>query len=137
VADSVSDQKPGRKILFEGFSAEKLLSLPDEELDAWAFTGEPLAFRVGSASILGELRRQNNRLVIELAQIDEGGEGVLVALAALAKRYSANRGLRGVEWIVHAIDCAKPNLKLRRVLQRRGFVVEQIGGVGRGVSPCR
>ena len=130
MTDSVSNQEPSRKVLFEGFSAEELLSLPDHELDMWAFTGEPLAFRIGSASILGEFRRQDDRLVIELAQIDEGGEGVLVALAALARRYSASRGLHAVEWIVHAIDCAKPNLKLRRVLQRRGFVIDKVEGVG-------
>jgi len=35
-----------------------------------------------------------------------------------------------IEGIVHAVSCAKPNLKLRRVLERRGFVVEKIDGVG-------
>jgi len=31
---------------------------------------------------------------------------------------------------VHAVSCAKPNLKLRRVLDRRGFVVREIPGFG-------
>ena len=35
----------------------------------------------------------------------------------------------GVEWIIHAVTCAKPNLKLRRVLGRRGFVVKNVDGV--------
>jgi hypothetical protein len=38
--------------------------------------------------------------------------------------------LRAVEWIVHAVSCAKPNLKLRRVLHRRGFTIQQLAGVG-------
>jgi hypothetical protein len=40
------------------------------------------------------------------------------------------RKLEGTEWIVHAVSCAKPNLKLRKVLDRRGFVVEEIEGIG-------
>ena len=36
----------------------------------------------------------------------------------------------GVEWIIHAVTCAKPKLKLRRVLERRGFVVKNVEGVG-------
>ena len=31
---------------------------------------------------------------------------------------------------LHAVSCAKPNLKLRKVLERRGFVVEEIKGIG-------
>jgi hypothetical protein len=48
----------------------------------------------------------------------------------LAKRYVTLRKLSGVEWIDHAVTCAKPNLKLRRVLERRGFVVKNVEGVG-------
>jgi hypothetical protein len=40
------------------------------------------------------------------------GSGIVIA---------ASRALLGVEWIVHAVSCAKPNLKLRRVLERRGL----------------
>jgi hypothetical protein len=68
--------------------------------------------------------------VVELAQIEGGGEGVLISLVSLAKHYAALRQLSGVEWIVHAVSCAKPNLKLRRVLERRGFVIENVEGVG-------
>jgi hypothetical protein len=71
-----------------------------------------------------------DRLVIELAQIEGGGEGVLMSLASLAKRYARLRNLAEVEWIVHAVTCAKPNLKLRRVLEHRGFIIEEIEGIG-------
>jgi len=40
------------------------------------------------------------------------------------------RGLSAVEWIVHAVNCARPNPKLRRVLERRGFEVRDIAGIG-------
>ncbi|HTW59630.1 MAG TPA: hypothetical protein VMD99_15995 [Terriglobales bacterium] len=69
-------------------------------------------------------------MTIELAQIEGGGEGVLMSMASLAKRYARLNGLTEMEWIVHAVSCAKPNLKLRRVLERRGFAVKHVEGVG-------
>jgi hypothetical protein len=92
--------------------------------------GEPLVFRAGSAELLGSFKIASDHLVVELAQIEGGGEGVLISLASLAKRYATLRKLSGVEWIIHAVTCAKPNLKLRRVLERRGFLVKNVDGVG-------
>ena len=80
--------------------------------------------------LLGSFKVNGDRLVVELAQIEGGGEGVLVSLASLTRRYATQHRLSAVEWIVHAVSCAKPNLKLRRVLERRGFVVRQVAGVG-------
>jgi len=83
---------------------------------------------LGGASRLFKIAR--DRLVIELAQIEGGGEGVLVSMASLAKRYATLRALSGVEWIVHAVSCAKPNPKLRRVLEHRGFIIKEVAGIG-------
>ena len=121
---------PTREMLFDGFTEEEILGLSAETVEGLIVLGEPLVFRVGSATVLGSFKISSNRLVIELAQIEGGGEGVLVALASLARRYAALRKLEGTEWIVHAVSCAKPNLKLRKVLERRGFVVEEIKGIG-------
>jgi hypothetical protein len=112
-----------REILFEGFTDDEILRLPQDHIEALVLTGEPLVFRIGSATVLGEFNLVDDRLLVELAQIESGGEGILVSLGALARRYAVLRGLSAVEWIVHAVNCAKPNLKLRRVLQRRGFIV--------------
>jgi hypothetical protein len=71
--------------------------------------------------------RRENLLQVTLAQIEGGGEGVLPALSQLIENYARLQGLDGVEWIVHAVHCAKPNLKLKRVLERRGFAIKQIG----------
>jgi hypothetical protein len=122
--------RPAREVLFEGLSEEEILKLPQEELDKLILLGEPLVFRAGSATLLGSFKIDRDRLVIELAQIEGGGEGVLVSLSSLAKRYARLRKLSGVEWIVHAVSCAKPNLKLRRALEHRGFAVEEIPGIG-------
>lgn len=119
-----------REILVEGYTPEELLQLPDEQLAAFVFTDEPLLFRAGSATLLGEFRVRDGRLVVELAHIDGGGEGVLPALWRLTERYARQHGLAEVEWIVHALTCAQPNRKLRRMLERRGFVIEDVPGAG-------
>src|ERR1035438_3283563 len=121
---------PTREMLFEGFTEEEILALSAETVEGLIVLGEPLVFRVGSATVLGSFKVSSNRLVVELAQIEGGGEGVLVALASLARRYAALHQLEGTEWIVHAVSCAKPNLKLRKVLEHRGFVIEEIAGIG-------
>ena len=119
-----------KQIDIEGYSPNEILGLSDEQLNAFVFAGEPLVFRAGSAEILGEFKLRDESLIVELAQIDGGGEGVLPVLASLADRYAKKRGLKRVEWIVHALNCAKPNPKLRRVMERRGFVVTEVEGVG-------
>jgi hypothetical protein len=119
-----------RKILIEGYSPEELLGLLDSEDGAWVFTGEPVIFQLGSAQVLGQFALTDTALVLELAQIDGGGEGILPQLATLAERFARRRGLRSVEWLVYAVHCAQPNLKLRRVLERRGFTLRTPPGKG-------
>jgi len=119
-----------KQVHFEGLSESEILDLPVDQIEALVLTGQPIVFRAGSASVLGEFRLERGRLVIELAQIEGGGEGVLVSLSSLAKRYARLHGIDAVEWIVHAVNCAKPNLKLRRVLEQRGFVVRTIEVIG-------
>ncbi|MBI3649935.1 MAG: hypothetical protein HY231_02675 [Acidobacteria bacterium] len=113
-----------RQVNIEGYTPEEILALPYAEVEALVFCDEPFAFRAGSAEILGEFRFAQDRLVVELAHIDGGGEGVLLALWILAERYAKQRDCHQVEWIVHALTCAKPNLKLRRLLERKGFVIK-------------
>ena len=119
-----------KTILIEGYTSEEFLSLPDEQIEAFVFVGKPLVFKAGSAEILGEFRLQADRLTVELAQIEGGGEGVLATLVGLAEKYDQRRRLNQVEWIVHAVNCAKPNPKLRHVLERRGFVIENVPSFG-------
>jgi hypothetical protein len=126
----MSDPVPSPPPLLEGYTSDELLALPDATLDAIALSGETLVFRVGSAEILGRFGIEADALVIELGHIDGGGEGALPTLSAVARRYARRRGLDAIEWRVHAVHCARPNLKLRRVLVRRGFEIREIPGVG-------
>ena len=119
-----------RQINIEGYSADEILNLPDEQVDDFVLCGRPIVFRAGSAEILGEFKINDESLIVELAQIDGGGEGILPTLTSLAQRYAKKRGLKKVEWIVHALNCAEPNLKLRRVMERRGFQIVDIEGGG-------
>jgi hypothetical protein len=124
------DANHRKEILFDGFSEEEILGQPVEQIEGLVLTGQPMVFRAGSATVLGEFRRETDRLVVELAQIEGGGEGVLVSLGSLVKRYARLHRIETVEWIVHAVTCAKPNLKLRRVLDHRGFTVRDVPGIG-------
>lgn len=117
-----------REILFEGLTPEAILELPAQEIEQLVLTGEPLIFTAGSARILGEFRRSSDRLNVTLAQIEGGGEGVLPALTVLIEKFARSQSLTAVEWVVHAVHCAKPNLKLKRVLERKGFIVKEVDG---------
>jgi hypothetical protein len=119
-----------KPILIEGYTPEEILGLPPEQLKNFVFTGKPLVFKAGSAQILGEFTLRDNRLVIELAHIDGGGEGALPTIAVLAEKYARLNNLAAVEWIVHAVRCVNPNPKLRRVLERRGFQIRDVPGYG-------
>lgn len=118
-----------KPVLVGGLTLDEWLTLAPDDLDSLLATG-PTILRVGTASVLGHARLSQDRLIVELAQIDGGGEGVLLTISVLAERIAAARGLPTVDWIVHALNCAKPNLKLRRVLIRRGFKIEHVEGVG-------
>jgi len=118
------------QVLVEGYTVDEVLALPNEDLEAIVLREEPMVFKAGSANMLGKFKVQDGTLFIELAHIDGGGEGALPSVASLASRYAKREGLPFIEWRVHAVHCAKPNMKLRRVLERRGFTVREIEGVG-------
>ncbi len=69
-----------KNIDIEGYTPAQILALLPAHLEQLALTGAPIIFRVGSAHILGEFAIEGERLVVELAQIEGGGEGVLPTL---------------------------------------------------------
>lgn len=117
-------------ILLEGHTADELLALSPSELRTLVACDEPLVFKVGTADVLGRFKVASETLFVELGHVDGGGEGALPVLASLVERFARREGLAFVDWRVHAVRCANPNLKLRRVLERRGFVVRRVAGVG-------
>ena len=108
-------------ILIEGATVEELASMP--ELEESVLVGEPITFRVGQASILAEFSRDGACLRVELAVIENGGEGVLPVLVQAVEQRARAQGLAAIEWIAYATDCAVPNPKLNRVLERMGFQI--------------
>jgi len=115
-------------IKIEGLTKAEVMALSDEHLAELVFHGEPIVLKAGSAGVLGAFKLSDATLNIELAQIDGGGEGVLIALTLLAKKFAIRYQCQTIQWTVHAVDCANPNLKLRRVLERRGFAIRPVGG---------
>ena len=119
-----------KQIRIEGLTPDEIEALPDDLMDGLVLCDEPLAFRAGTAEILGQFSIRGDVLVVELAHIDGGGEGVLPTLWAVALRYGRKRRLAKIDWRVYATNCARPNPKLRPLLERKGFVVEEVPGTG-------
>ncbi len=116
--------KTTKSITIDGVSLDEWGALPSEQWKELVFTKKPIVFQMGSSSILGQFTLEDARMQIELGHIDGGGEGVLLVIWNLAEEIAHAWGLCEVEWILHAVNCAKPNLKLRRVLIRKGFEVK-------------
>lgn len=125
----MSDQPP---LLIEGFRPEELPEAFGPQFQAEILAGRPLVARAGTSEVLMSLELRDDLLRAELAHVDGGGEGVLPALISIIVRLARLRGAREVEWLVFATNCARPNPRLRPVLERRGFVVKEISGRG----PC-
>ena len=119
-----------RPLTLDGLTPDEVLALPDDAIEALILCGEPLIFRAGTAEILGRFWVEGESLVLELGYIDGGGEGVLPTLAVLAERYARRRRLTTLDWRIHALNCANPNPKLRRVLERKGFAIVDVPGSG-------
>jgi len=117
----MADNKAEIKI--EGCSEAEILALSAQHLEVLILSCEPLVLRAGSAQVLGTFRKNGTEFLIELAQVEGGGEGVLLALVGVARKVALRFGCESIGWTVYAVDCAQPNLKLRRVLLRRGFEV--------------
>jgi len=115
-----------RTVEIEGYTPEEILDLPDEQIAQLLFCDESLVFHAGTAEILGEFHLADESLIIELAQIDGGGEGILPILWNLAERYGRKIQKQRMEWIGYAINCPKPNLKLKRVLEKKGFIIKEV-----------
>ncbi len=105
----------------EGLSLAALKALSVEELEALLAFGRPITFRMGTATILAEFSRSGRDIIVNLAHIDGGGEGVLVTLWKLLAGYAKEQEYTSVTWNVHALTCAEPNPRLHRFLCKQGF----------------
>jgi hypothetical protein len=54
----VLTQLSNREVRFEGLTEEEVLSLSKDEVDAFIFVDGPVVFRAGTATILGNFRRE-------------------------------------------------------------------------------
>lgn len=118
------------KFSVEGESLSEILAWPEKYFDELVLIDSPIVFNIGSAEVLGQFANIKNEIVVELAQIDGGGEGVLPAIYKIAKYVAHLKSATKISCIVHAIDCAKPNLKLRSHLEKTGFEIKYIPGKG-------
>jgi hypothetical protein len=86
------------QLLIEGFAPEELKAMAKETSLLPLFAGKPVAVTYGRATLLGGVKKQRGRLVIEVAAMPRGAEKVLTALMVLAREIAALRGVRTLEW---------------------------------------
>ena len=119
------------KIIIEGYTIDELNSLiGTADFEELIFTEKPVVFNAGSAEILGQFSKERNELHVDLAHIEGGGEGILIAINSMAKKYAIEKDYDIINWYVHATNCAKPNPKLQRILRLREFEITTIEGKG-------
>ena len=114
----------------EGESLKEILAWPEHYFDELVLIDDPIVLNIGSAEVLGQFAVKNDVLVVELAQIDGGGEGVLPAISRIAKKVAQIKSIQTIDCIVHAINCVEPNLKLRAHLVKIGFEIKNVPGKG-------
>lgn len=117
----MSNREP---IRIEGYTLDDILQFPVEELLEYVESSAPVIVAIGSAEVLCEFRIQNGTLVAVMAHIDGGGEGVLRAAHRLLADTAYRMGCTDLKLVATAVNCAEPNLKLRRLLERLNFGVE-------------
>jgi hypothetical protein len=54
-----------RPVLIEGFTADEVLALTNDQLSQFVFCDQPVVFRIGSAEILGKFERNADSLILE------------------------------------------------------------------------
>lgn len=109
------------EIDIEGLTLAQFRALPREDRAALTPFGRALVFRLGSARILGEFLERADTLVVNLAQIDGGGEGVLLRLWKLIIAEARDRGFKAIRWNVFAATCVDPNPRLQAFLRANRF----------------
>jgi len=119
-----------KSLSIEGESLKDILAWPEHYFDALVLIDDPIVLKIGTAEVLGQFAVTGDQLTVELAQIDGGGEGVLPAISRIAKRVAKIKSVKSINCIVHAINCAEPNLKLRAHLEKTGFEIENVPSKG-------
>ena len=112
-----------RDLLIDGIKPNELVNLDD--LEAYTLAGRPIVFSVGEAEILAEFSKSEKVLSVEIAVVEQGGEGVLPVLIDTIEKAASMRDFSAIEWSVLARNCSTPNPKLMRVLEKIGFEVRQ------------
>ena len=110
----------------EGVTVREILDWPEYYFDELVLLDDPIVVQIGSTEVLGQFSLKNQILVVELAQIDGGGEGVLRSISVVAQHIAKIKKAKRIDCIVYATNCAVPNLKLRAYLEKVGFEVKNI-----------
>ncbi|WP_369994417.1 hypothetical protein [Winogradskyella sp.] len=119
------------ELKIEGYTTKELENLVEtNDFETLIFSNTPVVINAGSAEILAQFHKENNELHIDLAHIDGGGEGVLISINSLARKYAIKKNYIAINWYVNATNCANPNPKLQRILKLKNYKVKSFKSKG-------
>ena len=115
----------------ESFSMDELTSMPRAELDALVREGSPIDVRFDADRLRVRFTVVDSAVRIEVLEVVAGGDDVLMNFASGCRNLARQSGVRRIDWLVHAAATAAPNQRLQGALTGRGFVLQNVPGVGR------
>lgn len=114
----------------KSFSMDELTSMPRGELDALVREGAPVDVRLGADRLRVRFTIVDGAVRIEVAEIVAASDGALMTFASGCRNLARQSRVPKIDWIVHAAACAAPNERLQGALTSRGFVLQNVPGIG-------
>lgn len=112
------------------FSMDELSSLPKADLDALVRQGSPIDVRFGDDRVRVRFTMVDGAVRVEVSEIVASSDAVLMNFASGCRNLARQSRVPRIDWIVHAVACAAANERLQGALTSRGFVLQNVPGVG-------
>ena len=114
----------------KSFSMDELASMPRAKLSELVSAGSPIDVRFGDDRVRARFTSVGSAVRVEVSEIVAGTDGVLLSFANGCRNLAHQRGVQQIDWLVHAAACAGPNERLQGALTQRGFILQNVPGVG-------
>lgn len=114
----------------ESFTMDQLTSLSRADLDALVREGMPVDILFGDDRLRVRFTVIDRAVRIEVLEVVARNDGALTSFASGCRSLARRSRVQTIEWLVHAAACAAPNERLQGVLTGRGFVLQNVAGIG-------
>lgn len=115
------------KPTIKSVSMDELTSMPRAELDALVREGSPVDVRFGDDRLRVRFTPRDDAVRIEVLEVAASRDGVLTNFANGCRNLARRARVPSIDWLVHA---SAANERLQGALTSRGFVLQNVPGVG-------